>query len=369
MESPLIGGESEGQGHVRIAVVDTVPVRIPLESRYGEIDSVLGVVVSLKTDDGLEGLGHAITLSGRHFRALVAAVDELGDLLVGEDPRQPERLHRKMLPDAAGGIANIAAASLDIAVWDLAGKVAGLPLYRLLGGYRNRVPAYASLHLGRAVSTPELPEIACALVEQGFKAMKMNLGGAPTVEAEVARVRAVREAIGPDISLLADVNFRWTPSFAIRVARMLEEFHLYWLEDPIPTQNIEGLAEVRRAAGVPIAAGEALYGLAAFRPLFEARAVDMPMPDLVRVGGITPYLKVAHMAEAFGLPLACHLLPEISAQVLAAVPNGLIVEYVPWAWRLFHHCPALENGELVMSERPGTGLELDTDFVAQHRVN
>jgi L-alanine-DL-glutamate epimerase-like enolase superfamily enzyme len=331
---------------------------------------VSAVVVRLQTDEGIEGLGHAITLGDRHFRSLAVAVEELAELLIGEDPRQPERIHRAMLPDggSTGGIANAAAAALDVGVWDLAGKAAGLPLYRMLGGYRNRIPAYASLRLGRALPTGKLAEIASALVQQGFKAMKMNLGGQATIDAELERVQTVRDAIGPDVRLLADVNFRWTPSHAIRVGNLLDEFRLFWLEDPVPTHNLEGLAEVRGALGTPIAAGEALYGLASFRPFFEARAVDMPMPDLVRVGGITPYLKVAHLAEAFDLPLACHLLPEISAQAVAAVPNGLIVEYVPWAWRLFHGCPQLEDGDLVMSERPGTGLALDTEFIAQHRV-
>jgi L-alanine-DL-glutamate epimerase-like enolase superfamily enzyme len=174
-------------------------------------------------------------------------------------------------------------------------------------------------------------------------------------------VRAVRETIGDAISLLVDVNFRWTPSYAIRAGRALEEFNLFWLEDPVPTHNLEGLAEVRRALDIPIAAGEALFGLTTLRPLFEARAVDYPMPDLLRLGGITPFLKAAHLAEAFGLPLASHLSPEISAQVVAAVPNGRIVEYNGWAWELFQGCPTLDHGDLVMSERPGHGLTLDPD--------
>jgi L-alanine-DL-glutamate epimerase-like enolase superfamily enzyme len=193
----------------------------------------------------------------------------------------------------------------------------------------------------------------------------MNVGGSPTVAAEVARVRAVREVIGLDVSLLADANFRWTPAQAIRVGRALEQFDLFWLEDPVATHNVEGLAEVRQALDTPIADGEALYSVAAFRPLFAARAVDFPMPDLLRVGGITPFLKIAHLAEAFGLPLANHLAPEISAQAVAAVPNGRIVEYVPWAWQVFEGCPTLDDGDLVMSERPGHGLSLDPDYLRQ----
>jgi len=210
--------------------------------------------------------------------------------------------------------------------------------------------------------------MAASLVEQGFRAMKMNLAGQTSIETELARVRAVRAAIGSDIDLLADVNSRWTPAQAIRIGQLIDEFRLFWLEDPVPIHDLSGLAEVRRALTTPIATGETLFSLAAFRSLFEARAVDIPMPDLPRVGGITPYLKIAHLAEAFGLPVACHLMPEISAQVVAAVPNGLIVEYVPWARRLFDGCPEVENGELVLSDRPGHGLELNADALAQYRV-
>jgi len=353
---------------VKIATVEVLPVRIPIEGQHAE--SVSAAVARVRTDDGLEGLGHVIPFSALHFRSLVVAIEELGELLVGEDPQRPEHLHRKLVPSGTGfgGVDNVAVSALDIAGWDLAAKAAGLPLYRALGGYRNRVPVYASLRLGRTVATADLPRVAVSLVEQGFRAMKMNLGGQPSLEAEVARVRAVREAIGPDVRLLADANSRWTPAEAIRVGRELEPFRLFWLEDPVPIHDLAGLAEVRRALDTPIATAEGLFSLTAFPPLFAARAVDVPMPDLARVGGITPFVKVAHLAEAYGLPLACHLLPEISAQAVAAVPNGYIVEYVSWAWPLFQGCPALDNGELVLSERPGHGLELDQEFVARHAL-
>ncbi|HEY7060321.1 MAG TPA: mandelate racemase/muconate lactonizing enzyme family protein [Chloroflexota bacterium] len=345
---------------MKVTSVQVRAYRIPIEWRA---DPVVAAVARVQTDEGLEGLGPAIPFNAQHIRSLVVAIEELGALLVGEDPRQPERVHRALMPGGTGygGIDNIAVAALDSAVWDLASKAAGLPLYRLLGGYRNRIPAYASLRLHRELSLGALTETAAALAARGFTAIKMNLGGEATIVADVARVRAVRETIGDAISLLVDVNFRWTPSYAIRAGRALEEFNLFWLEDPVPTHNLEGLAEVRRALDIPIAAGEALFGLTTLRPLFEARAVDYPMPDLLRLGGITPFLKAAHLAEAFGLPLASHLSPEISAQVVAAVPNGRIVEYNGWAWELFQGCPTLDHGDLVMSERPGHGLTLDPD--------
>ena len=353
---------------MRITAVRVTPLTIPNEGPNG---SISGAVVQARTDDGLEGLGHALPFSAaRQFRTLVAAIEEMSELLIGEDPTRPERIHRKLMPGPIhlGGVGHIAASALDIAVWDLAGKIADLPLYRLLGGHRDRVPAYASLRLRREYPLADLPGIASALVEEGHRAIKMNLGGESDVRAEVERVKAVRQAIGPDVRLLADANFRWVPSHAIRVGRAVEEFGLQWLEDPVPTHDVAGLVEVRRALNVPIANGEALTTLVSFRPLFEAGAVDYPMPDLARVGGITPFLKIAHLAEAFSLPIACHLLPEISAQVLAAVPNGFIAEHVPWAWRIFQGCPDLVDGELVMSDRPGHGLALDEAALKQYAV-
>jgi len=356
---------------MKITSIEIIPVGVEMGFSYGELASVPAVVARVETDEGIDGLGHAFTLSGRGTKSLVAATRELAEIIVGEDPRRTERVHRRLLPDGQGfgGVGNVAAAVLDIGVWDLAAKAAGLPLYGLLGGHRDRIPAYASLRLGRNLPIGELQEVAAGLVAQGFTAMKMNLGAESSPAGEVARVRAVREAIGTDVRLLADVNLRWTPAQAVRIGHLIDEFGLFWLEDPVPTQNLAGLAEVRRAIDTPIANGETLFSAGAFRALFEARAVDIPMPDLPRVGGITPFMKIAHMAEAFGLPLACHLLPEISAHAVAAVPNGLIVEYVPWGWQLFRNGPELQDGELVLGDRPGHGLELDGDFVKHHRLD
>jgi L-talarate/galactarate dehydratase len=353
---------------MKITSVEVLPVEVPIDFPYGGVQSVSAAVARLGTDDGLEGIGHAMPLYGRNFRSLVTAVEELGQLLLGEDPRQPERNHQKIAPSLPGGTETMAAAALDIAVWDLTSKAASLPLYRLLGGHRDRVAAYASLRLGRDKKAEELPAVAASLVEQGFRAMKTNLGPDPSVSVAVNRIRGVREAIGPDVRLLVDVNFNWNPAQAIRVGHALEEFELFWIEDPVPTANLAGLAEVKQALHTPVMAGEALFGVAPFRPLFEARAVDLVMPDIMRAGGITPFLKIAHMAEAFGLPLANHLMPEISASLIAAVPHGVIVEYVAFATKLFHNCPPLENGDLVLSERPGHGLELDEEFARAHRM-
>lgn len=354
---------------MKIQTAEVLPVEVPVDHSYGLVQSVYVAVARLRTDDGLEGVGHAMPLYPRHFRSLVVAMEEVAEMLVGEDPRQPEQLQRKMSPGVMAGILNMAMSGLDVAIWDLMAKAANLPLYRMLGGFRNRVPVYASLRLGRDHKPDKLQETAAGLAREGFRAMKMNLGAEPSVEAEVARVRAVREVIGNDLDLLVDVNSLWTPARAIRVGHAIEEFRLLWLEDPVALTNLPGLAEVRRELETPIATGETLFGHPAFEPLFESRAVDFPMPDLMRVGGITPFMKIAHMAEGFGLPICNHLMPEISSQLVAAVPNGRIVEFVPFAWKLFRGCPELEKGELIMSERPGHGMELDEAFANTHRLN
>src|SRR4051794_38096134 len=185
---------------MKITAVEITPVQIPMKHAYGEATSIPAAVASIQTDEGVSGVGHVITLYGRQFDLLIAAARELAAQIIGDDPRYPERIHKKILPGGpgSGGIVNNAGAAIDVAVWDVAAKSAGIPLYRMLGGFQNRVPAYASLRLGRTLPTGQLPEIATSLVEQGFRAMKMNVAGPGGIAKDIERVRLVREAIGPD---------------------------------------------------------------------------------------------------------------------------------------------------------------------------
>jgi L-alanine-DL-glutamate epimerase-like enolase superfamily enzyme len=332
------------------------------------------VTLRLQTDAGIEGIG--FTLYGEALTgALRRAVDELGALVVGEDPLRIEHIRGRLIAAAGascgpGGIFTLALSAIDIALWDIKGKALEQPLWRLLGGLRNRVPAYASGALRRGLTDDQCATAAGRLAAKGFREMKTQLAlpGNPSPSDEIRRIRVVREAIGPDIRLMCDINQRWRPEQAIDIGRRIEDFSLFWLEDVTAHDDFAGLARVTAALATPVAGGEYVWGTAPFRHMIEARSVDIVMVDLVRVGGVTAWMKVAAMAEAFNLPIVSHLAPELHASLVAAAPNGLTVEYMPWTLALFRETPVLESGELTLSEKPGFGLEFDEAAIRTFRA-
>jgi L-alanine-DL-glutamate epimerase-like enolase superfamily enzyme len=330
------------------------------------------VTLELGTDQGLVGVGLTF-FGGALTQALRAAVEGLARLVIGDDPTQTEAIAAKCRRAAGGsgpgGIYMLALSALDIACWDLKGKAVGQSVCALLGGLRDRVPTYASGALMRPHPTDYLAKAGPRLVGMGFRQMKMQCGSEPTVAASVERVRIMRESIGPDVDLMCDINQLWSVHHTIEVGRRIEPYHLYWLEDPTAHDDFAGLARIADALPTPIAAGEYHYGIAPFRQLLEARSIDIPMIDLLRVGGITQWMKVAGMAEAFNLPVVSHLIPEVHVHLVAAAPNGLTVEYMPWSLRLWQETPALERGHLVVPAKPGLGLAFDQTAVKQFRVD
>jgi L-alanine-DL-glutamate epimerase-like enolase superfamily enzyme len=299
-------------------------------------------------------------------------VDGLARLAIGEDPRRTEAIAAKLRRAAShagpGGIFTLALSAIDMACWDLAGKAAGQSVCALLGGLRDRVPTYASGALMRPHPVDYLAVAGPRLVDMGFRQMKMQCGSEPTVAASVERVRVMREAIGPDVDLMCDINQLWSVHHAVEVGRRVEPYRLYWLEDPVAHDDYPGLARVADALDTPIATGEYHYGIVPFRHMLEARSLDIVMIDLLRVGGITQWMKVAGMAEAFDMPVVSHLIPEIHVHLIAAVPNGLTVEYMPWSLRLFEETPRLEGGQLVVRDRPGLGLAFDPAAIKHFQV-
>lgn len=357
------------------AIILQVPETDPLANMPEEEGRFRPVVsLRLRTDTGIEGI--AVTFyGGKMTGSLRLAVDELAALTVGEDPLRIEHIVAKLRAgtgDSCGphGIFTLALSAIDIALWDIKGKALEQPLWKLLGGHRDRVPTYASGSLRRGLTDEQAQQAAQTLVSKGFTQMKtqMALPGNPTPADEVRRVRAVREAIGPNITLMCDINQRWRPEQAIDIGSRVEDVGLFWLEDVTTADDYAGLARVTAALNTPIAGGEYLWGIAPFRHMIEARSVDVVMVDIVRVGGVTQWMKVAGMAEAFNLPIVSHVMPEILAHVVAACPNGLTVEYMPWMLALYEETPLVDNGEIVLPNTPGLGLKFDEKAIAAFKV-
>jgi L-alanine-DL-glutamate epimerase-like enolase superfamily enzyme len=328
------------------------------------------VIVRMGTDDGIESI--AVTFyGGAMTRSLKAAVDDLGAQTIGEDPLRLEAVIAKLRAAAGGsgpaGMFTLALSAIDIALWDIRGKALNQPLWKLLGGARERVATYASGSLRRNLSLDEVVTAAERLKGKGFREAKMQLAlpGPTTPAKEVERAQAVRDALGPDLKLMCDINQRWRPEEAIDIGRRVEDagVGLFWLEDVTTHDDYAGIARVNAALATPICGGELVYGIVPFRHMIEARSVDYVMIDLIRVGGITQWMKVAGMAEAFNLPVVSHVIPEIHAHLVAAVPNGLTVEYMGWMLSLFDGIAALEEGELVLPDRPGLGLTFNEETI------
>ena len=325
------------------------------------------VILRVETEDGIEGIG-ATFFGGALSATLKHAVDQLGELIIGEDPLRGEAITQKLRSAAAsagpGGILTLAISGIDMALWDIKGKLLGQSLGTMLGGLRDRVPTYASGALVRAYPLDHLVKAAQLLVDRGFKQMKTQLAlpGDTAPAKEVERARLIREAAGPDIDLMCDINQRWSVHQAIEIGKCVEDVHFFWLEDVTVHDDYTGLARVADALITPLAGGECLYGITPFRHMIEAHSVDIIMIDLNRVGGIANWMKVAAMAEAFNLPVVSHLFPEIHVHLVSAIPNGLTVEYMPWSFRLFEEVPVPVKGELLVPTKPGLGLEFSRDI-------
>ena len=361
---------------MKIAQIESRIVRLPADEPLAAGPVSKGatrnfVILKIRTDDGVEGVGFSYfgwAITG----ALRTAVEELGQLIVGDDPLQVETIADKLRAAAGGagpgGIFTLALAAIDIALWDIKGKACGLPVSKLLGGFRDRVRTYASGALGRPLSQSGVVTAAGRLVGKGFLQMKTQLAlpGASSANDEIARIRSIRDEIGADIDLMCDINQRWSVHQAIDIGRRIEDVNLFWLEDVTKHDDYQGLGRITQALSTPIAGGEYVYGLSAFRQMMEARSVDIVMVDVLRAGGITQWMKIAGMAEAFNLPIVSHCHPEVSIHLVAAVPHGLTVEYMPWMHHIFNETLTIEKGDMLVPQRPGLGLSFNEDALRRY---
>ena len=345
--------------------VHDVPTRRHQRDSIQSFDAVEYAITKIRTDDGLEGVGWTYTISGA-AEAVKSIIDvAYTPLLIGQNPSAIEYLWKKMWTrtHAAGaaGVTTMAIAAVDIALWDLAGKRAGLPLYELFGKHRGEVSAYAS-GINFDLTIDELKAEMAGFKAQGVSAFKMKVGK-DLVSEDVARVRAVRETVGEDGQIMVDLNQKYTAGEVMNVAKQFDGLNLTWLEEPVRADDWSGYETISRNVNIPIAAGETHYTKYEFKELMSRGLIQFVQADVYRVAGITEWFKIAHMAEAFNLPMAPHAAEEITVHLLCSIPNAYILEYAPMA--NFNDSGAIRNpmkpvnGKVSPPQNPGHGFDLD----------
>jgi L-alanine-DL-glutamate epimerase-like enolase superfamily enzyme len=351
----------------RIASIEPGFYRIPLpvvltDSTHGEMRAFELNTVRLRDADGAEGVGYTFTV-GRNGAAIDAVLSrELPEIMDREEADEIERLWQRawwaLHYGGRGGPTVLALSAFDMALWDLKARRADLPLWKALGGYDPRVPCYAGgidldLPLDRLLRQTD------GNLKKGFRAIKMKVGRANLFE-DVERVAAMREHLGEGFPLMADANMKWSVDQAIRAARALQPFDLTWLEEPTIPDDPAGHARIVREGGVPIAAGENLRTLWEFKLYVAAGAVTYPEPDVTNCGGVTAFMKIAHLAEAFNLPVTSHGAHDVTVHLLAACPNRSYLEAHGFGLDRYIAEPLrIEDGAALAPDRPGHGIQFD----------
>jgi L-alanine-DL-glutamate epimerase-like enolase superfamily enzyme len=350
-----------------ITGIETGHYRIPLsvtlsDSTHGEITAFELITVRIRDGEGAEGVGYTYTV-GRNGGAIADILRrELPDLIVGLEAADTEaswhRVWWGLHYGGRGGASVLALSAVDIALWDLKARRAALPLWRLLGGYDARVPCYAG-GIDLDLPVDALLRQTDDNLAKGFRAIKMKVGR-PDLASDVARVQAMRKHLGEGFPLMADANMKWTVEEAVRAARALQPYDLTWLEEPTIPDDVAGHARIIDAGGVPIAAGENLRSLWEFKNYIAAGAVSYPEPDVTNCGGVTAFMKIARLAEAFNLPVTSHGAHDITVHLLAACPNRSYLEAHGFGLdRYIEHPLVLEDGKALAPSRAGHGVNFD----------
>ncbi len=339
-------------------------VALPLAGQPAGPTALTVLLVQLETDDGITGLGFGcIADSGRALMATIE--DDLAPLLLGEDPLHHERLAAKV----HGVDAARAYAFIDIALWDLKARAAGLPLWRLLGGVRDRAKVFSAEAAAGSLSTADAIALGRSALASGIKGVRIGVPGIDP-EADSQKILAVREALGEEIWFAVNVEEPYDYETALPMGRFIEEeVGADWFEDPLADQDLASYSQLSARVDTPLATGGRFTDPAQFVRLLESRARAIFRPDVLRLGGLTPWLKVAALAELNLRPVVPHLLPEVGVHLACGLPGVQAVEYVPWLAPLFVEPLAIENGTLVPPAKPGLGLELNPEALERFRVS
>ncbi len=328
------------------------------------------LLLTLQVSDGSEATGYAYTIGTGGSSVLALLRDHLAPRLIGRDPIDIEAIWKDLFfhthATAVGAITSLALACVDTALWDWRARAQGLPLWRLLGGAQPRVPLYTTeggwLHLPPQALVEQTLEAQAA----GFKGAKIKIGR-PHLSEDVARLSAVREAVGPGFELMTDANQGLSRPESVRRAHAFDGLGLAWIEEPLPAEDVRGHAQLRQHTPIAVAVGESLYHPMQFREYLEQGACSIVQPDVARIGGITPWIKTAHLAETFDVPVCPHFLMELHVSLCAAVPNAVWVEYIPQLDDITTSRMRVQDGYALPPSSPGLGIEWDWAAIAQRQ--
>jgi L-alanine-DL-glutamate epimerase-like enolase superfamily enzyme len=348
-----------------------LPPKVPRSDAIQSFVTQETPMVRIACDDGSEGTGYTYTIGTGGSSVVALLADHLAPRLIGRDADEVEAIWKDLFfathATAVGAITSLALAAVDTALWDARCRRAGQPLWKAAGGAQRQVPVYSTeggwLQLPIDTLVRESAEARAA----GFRGVKIKVGR-PHVTEDVERLRAVREAVGPGFELMTDANQCFTVAEAIRRARHYEALDLAWFEEPLPAEDLGGHVRLSASTSVPIAVGESIYSLQHFREYLQRGACSIVQADVARIGGITPWLKVAHLAESFNVAICPHFLMELHVSLTAAVPNAAWVEYIPQLDDITTSRIEIRDGFAIPPDSPGLGIDWDWAAIERQAV-
>ena len=348
----------------------SVPLNRPIVAKVGQLKDWPLILIDIYTKEGVVGRSYLEPYRQRSVAAIVHSIQDLADMFKGK-PLAPLDVYAESMRSlhlvGREGITLIALAGIDMAIWDALAKAANKPLATLLGGSPGPIRAYNTNGLWLK-PLDELADEAAALVEEGnYSAVKMRLGR-ETIQQDAQAIEIVREAVGDEVHVMSDFNQGMAFGEALLRLHALDDHGLYWFEEPIVYDNIEAYAQITREIKTPVQIGENIYGPREFYKAVVAHAADLYMPDLMRIGGVTGWMRSASIAGAAGLPLSSHLYPEVSAHLMRASESADWIESCDWALPLIAEPFEIIDGNIIVPDRPGSGLDWNEDAVKHYAI-